>query len=157
MTLSDVQFFSPADNAAQGSTPEAAAPKLTGYISSSGKLTLPSSTLDRLGLEASVSAFRVGTDAGKRRIKTLYLVPAQEDAPDGFVMGQGAKSRFIQLGSQLKRNGLDFSALRYRFSVSPFEYEGQRAFALRLTEDKGTRQPKAPYMGKPRGRKKKAQ
>ncbi|MBO0953316.1 hypothetical protein [Fibrella forsythiae] len=158
MTQSAIHFFTPQDNAPDGPVKtNEKSPQLRGYISSSGKLTLPLSTLEQLGL--AHSAFLVGTDAGKRRIKTLYLIPAEPGEPETFTMSQGAKSRFIELGPLLRNNGLDFGATKYSFSVSPFTYEGQSAYALALREEKAAdaQQPKAPYMGKPRGRRKKGQ
>ena len=158
MTESDIHFFTLQDNAPGEPAKTKANAKglqLRGYISSGGKLTLPLPTLQQLGLEQS--AFLVGTDAGKRRIKTLYLIPVGEGEPEAFTMSQGAKSRFIELGPHLKRSGLDFSAAKYSFSVSPFDYQGQRAYALTLQEEKAPAEPKAPYLGKPRGRKKKEQ
>lgn len=75
MKLKAIKFFSPEENLPK--TPQAkAAPLPAGYISSSGKLVFPAAALRDLGIDPESTNFKIGTQDGKRKIKSLYLVPA---------------------------------------------------------------------------------
>jgi len=75
-----INFFSPTQNSpTKAKSPKAAKPAkvvLRGYISSTGKLTLPAKTVANLGINLDDTLFKVGMDQGKRKAKSLYLVPA---------------------------------------------------------------------------------
>jgi hypothetical protein len=89
-----IRFFSPSENLEQQQSKAAVAkePILTGYISASGKLVLPLKTVDRLGIDPQTTGFKVGTQAGKRKLKSLYLVPTQEGQEDRFELTKGPKA-----------------------------------------------------------------
>ncbi len=158
MKANEIRFFSPQENQViKNEKAKATQPRkviLTGYISASGKLVFPAKTAAELGIDAENSTFKVGMPQGKRKAKSLYLVPAEDGQDDTFQLEKGAKSYTLALPYILKKSGVDFSAGKYSFLIDLFNYEGSTAFELQLQQ--GEAAPKAPYMGKPRGRKPKA-
>jgi hypothetical protein len=73
MKLKAIKFFSPEENLPK--TKEAnTAPLPAGYISNSGKLVFPATALGDLGIDPESTHFKIGTQDGKRKIKSLYLV-----------------------------------------------------------------------------------
>jgi hypothetical protein len=70
-----IKFFSPEENVPKTKAAEKAAPLPTGYISNSGKLVFPASALRDLGIDPESTHFKIGTQEGKRKIKSVYLVP----------------------------------------------------------------------------------
>ena len=152
MKEKSIRFYSPSENLEQQQS-KAAAPKkpiLTGYISASGKLVLPHKTVDQLGFDPQTTGFRVGMQAGKRKLKSLYLVPTQQEQEDRFELTKGAKSYTLALGVILQKGGVNYSQSKYTFTLAPFNYEGGvTGYELQL-EDSA---PSAAYTGKPRGRK----
>lgn len=150
MKVTALKFFSPKENS---KTVEKKAGKpviLKGYISTSGKLIFPDKVAEKLGVDLSAAVFKIGTQAGKRKLTSLYLVPASEGEPDLFKMTKAAKSYNIALGVILKTGGVDYVETKYSFIINPFEYEGVTAYELELVNEK---EEKTPYTGKPRGRK----
>lgn len=149
-----INFFSPAENSQPKPRAEKATKPtkqvLTGYISSSGKLVLPAKTVANLGVDLNDTPFKVGMDQGKRKVKSLYLVPTRSDA-ETFSFEKAAKSYTLALPYIFKKSGVDFSKTKYAFSIRLFEYEGTTAFALLLAPEAAA--AKVPYTGKPRGRK----
>lgn len=150
-----INFFVPEDN--QQPTEKKAAKKivLTGYISTSGKLVFPNKTTESLGTELDNSYFRVGVQQGKRKVKSLFLIPSTNDG-NSFPVEKASKSYFISLSLILQKCGIDFSSEKYTFVISSFDYEGTSGLQLTLS-DSTPAAPKAPYTGKPRGRKPKSQ
>lgn len=157
MKNKSIHFYSVEDNTlakpkkekAKTSTKPA---KLEGYISSSGKLVIPAKTLGQLNLPADTTYLQVGTDADKRKIKTLYLVPA-DSTENGFELIKAAKSYTISLGYILEKGGIDYSKTKYNFILTPFTDEaGTSGYSLKLTSN----ETKPAYTGKPRGRRPKA-
>lgn len=154
MKAVNIRFFSPADN----SDRKMKAPKapklpkvvLTGYISPAGKLVLPAKTAANLGIDLDKTLFKVGMDEGKRKAKSLYLVPSTT-AEGTFVFEKAAKSYTLALPFILKKSGVDFTKTKYDFTIRLFEYEGTTAFELKIAPEALT--VKVPYTGKPRGRK----
>ena len=66
---------------------------------------------------------------------------------------KGTKSYSIALGPILQKGGLDYSLIKYSFTLKPFAYqEGVTGYELQLHDPT----PKPAYTGKPRGRKAKA-
>ena len=153
MKTVNIHFFSPTENAQPKTKSEQAAKPakvvLTGYISSGGKLVLPTKTVTNLGLDLATTLFKVGMDQGKRKAKSLYLVPASDDQGT-FSFEKGAKSYSLSLPLILTRSGVDHATTKYAFTIRRFEYEGRTAFELQLAAEAAD---KAPYEGKPRGRK----
>ena len=72
--------------------------KLEGYISPVGKLVVPAKTMYLLDLKANSTRFQIGTDRGKRKIKSLYLVPTQDAQTESFAFVKAAKRYTIDLG-----------------------------------------------------------
>ncbi|HEX9956894.1 MAG TPA: hypothetical protein VGA96_06555 [Fibrella sp.] len=126
MQTDEIRFFSPSENA------EEVAPKkrskktaiVTGYISATGKLVLPNKTVEQLGLNPSDMTFKVGAQAGKRKAKLLYLVPASSSDSAAFEVVKAAKSYSISLPFILQKNGIDYIGQKYTFVISPFDFEG---------------------------------
>ncbi|SKB87604.1 hypothetical protein [Dyadobacter psychrophilus] len=76
MKIKSIKFFAPEENVQVQKSARKAKPLPTGYISATGKLVFPSVTLEELGINAASTQFKIGTDMGKRKIKSLYLVPS---------------------------------------------------------------------------------
>src|SRR4028119_1294630 len=115
MKEKSIRFYSPSENLEQQQSKAAAVkePILTGYISASGKVVLPLKTVEQLGIDPQTTGFRVGTQAGKRKLKSLYLIPTQEEQEDRFELTQGAKSYTMALGVILQKGGVQFSQSKY--------------------------------------------
>ena len=124
---------------------------LAGYISSSGKLVLPAKTVVNLGIGLDTTPFRVGMDQGKRKAKSLYLVPSRPDE-ESFSFQKAAKNYTLALPFILTKSGVDYAKIKYNFTIRLFEYEGATAFEFQLTPEAASKEEK-PYTGKPRGRK----
>jgi hypothetical protein len=154
MKVSNIRFFSPTENRQSTSKPEkaikAAKVILTGYVSTGGKLVLPSKTVAHIGVDLDKTSFKVGMDKGKRKAKSLYLVPATNDQ-ETFSFEKAAKSYTLALPFILKKSGVDFAKTKYGFTIRLFEYEGTTAFELKVAPEASA--AKVPYTGKPRGRK----
>ncbi|GAB3048903.1 hypothetical protein [Spirosoma pulveris] len=148
-----IHFFLPTDNQPPKAKAEKAAKlakvTLTGYISAAGKLVLPARTVAHLGIDLGKTSFKVGMDEGKRKAKSLYLVPTstQEAA---FTFEQAAKSYTLALPFLLKKSGIDFANTKHDFTIRLFDYEGTTAFELQIAPQAAV--AKVPYTGKPRGR-----
>jgi len=151
MKATSLRFFSPKDNSE--SKKKTAAPKsvtLTGYLSPAGKLVFPAKTVGQLSVDPDTTRFRIGTQDGKRKIKSLYLIPADDDSSDTFEMVKAAKSYTISMAFILQKGGIDYAKTKYTFTIKPFTYEGDvPGYELQLNDPA----PKQPYTGKPRGRK----
>ncbi|WP_428667166.1 hypothetical protein [Runella sp.] len=150
MKVSALKFFSPLENSKPVEKKASKPVILKGSISGSGKLVFPDKIVEKLGIDPSGTLFKIGSQAGKRKLSSLYLVPATAGEPDLFKMVKAAKSFTIPLGVILKTGGVDYSDTKYSFIISSFEYEGVTAFELELVKDQAE---KVPYTGKPRGRK----
>ena len=154
MKVSNIRFFSPTENRQPTAKPEKtskpAKVKLTGYVSSAGKLVLPAKTVAHIGVDLGNTSFKVGMDQGKRKAKSLYLVPSSTDE-ETFTFEKAAKSYTLALPFILKRSGVDFTKTKYDFTIRLFEYEGTTAFELKVAPEAAA--TKVPYTGKPRGRK----
>ncbi|AUD06590.1 hypothetical protein [Spirosoma pollinicola] len=154
MKAINIHFFSPTENQQPKAKAEKAAKPakllLTGHISTTGKLVLPAKTVAHLGVDLNKTSFKVGMDEGKRKAKSLYLVPSSSNA-ETFVFEQAAKSYTLALPFILTESGVDFVKTKYDFTIRLFEYEGTTAFALQLAPEAA--EAKVPYTGKPRGRK----
>ena len=151
MTPKNIRFFSPEEN--QPKTKEKIKIKAkvlpTGYISNAGKIIFPAATIEELGIESHNTKFQVGTDQGKRKIKNIYLIPT--DQPGGFSIVRTGRGYSLPLEVILSKGGIDFNAAKYKFTASIFKHEGTLGYALAISPE--TVVEKAPYTGKPRGRK----
>ncbi|QKZ13904.1 hypothetical protein [Spirosoma sp. KUDC1026] len=152
MKAPKIHFFKQEDNSETPakSTPKAKEVPATGYISSTGKLVFPIKSVTQLGLEPDGISFQIGTQEGKRKIKSLYVVPTSEETNETFQMEKGAKSYTIPLPVILQKGKIDYSGTKYVFTIKPFDYEGDiTGYELQLEPE-----TKPEYTGKPRGRKK---
>ena len=104
----------------------------------------------QLGVDLEKTAFKVGMDEGKRKAKSLYLVPSSTDEGT-FVFEKAAKSYTLAFPFILKKSGVDFTKTKYKFTIHLFNYEGTTAFELKVAPE--AEAVKEPYAGKPRGRK----
>lgn len=152
MKTKAIRFFSPEDNL-EKTEKVAEKAKPTGYISVSGKIVLPTKTLEETGINPENTKFRIGTQEGKRKLKALYLVPDNSGAGDTFEVVRSGRGYVIPLALILKKGGIDFNNSKVIFTISSFEYsEGVTGFELEFTNS----EEKPEYTGKKRGRKPKA-
>ena len=153
-----IDFFSAQENKptkeANEKAAKAAKPVLSGYISPSGKVVLPARTVAQLAIDIDNVAFKVGKPQGKRKAKSLYMVPENDNQTDTFRFEKAAKSYTMLLPLILQNNGVDYTAGKFTFVVKPFDYNEKTALELKLTKEET--EPKKPYTGKPRGRKPKS-
>jgi hypothetical protein len=157
--MPNIRFFTQADNQAAATTAKAdkaiKSVPLTGYISPTGKLVLPTKTVQLVSDLASVQVMKVGSQASKRKLTVLYLVPTDEQDIEGFAVTTTPRGLTVELAHILASGRVDYKTDKYSFTLTPFAYqEGMTGYELALTA-KNT-QPKPPHMGKPRGRKPKA-
>ncbi|GAB4029029.1 hypothetical protein [Spirosoma koreense] len=154
MKAANIRFFSPTENKQPTAKAEKATKpakvKLSGYVSSAGKLVFPAKTVAHIGVDLDNTSFKVGMDEGKRKAKSLYLVPSST-TEETFVFEKAAKSYTLALPFILKKSGIDFAKTKYDFTIRLFAYEGTTAFELKVAPEAAA--PKVPYTGKPRGRK----
>lgn len=149
MKLKAIKFFSPEEN-----VPEVkAAPKVaslpTGYISNSGKLVFPAAALRDLGIDPEATKFKIGTQQGKRKIKSIYLVPSSS-SDQAFSFEKSGRGHVIPLAVILKKGGVNFESEKLIFKISTFDFD-QTTKGFELTIE--AEAPKPEYTGKPRGRK----
>jgi len=154
--MPNIRFFTQADNQPETKQEKAkTATKLiplTGYVSATGKLVLPNKTLQAINESGTLQAMKVGSPIGKRKLTVLYLVPTNEQDTEGFPVVAAARGATIDLGQILHNGRIKYKAEKYNFTLTPFTYEaGVTGYELELTTQSS--KPKAPYMGKPRGRK----
>lgn len=150
MKATALRFFSPEDN---NESKKKATPKsvtLTGYVSAAGKLVFPDKTVSQLSIDPEATRFKIGVEEGKRKIKSLYLVAADDISSDSFEMTKAAKGYTIALALILQKSGIDYATTKYTFTIKEFTYEdGVSGYELQLSDSA----PKPAYTGKPRGRK----
>ena len=153
MKAKQIRFFSPQENSESKPQKKKTAVKqtpATGYISSAGKVVFPNKTVSQLGIDPENSQFRVGTQQGKRKIKSLYLIPGEGGQEEAFALEKAAKSYSMSLPYILQRGGIDYANTKFTFTVKSFDYDnGVQGYELKLATDA----PKPVYTGKPRGRK----
>ena len=152
MKATALRFFSPHENSESKTKSTPKAVTLTGYLSPAGKLVFPAKTVSQLGFNPDTTRFKIATQEGKRKIKSLYLIPADDDSTETFEMVKAAKSYTISLAVILQRSGINYAKSKYTFTIKPFTYEDVvSGYELHLNDSA----PKPTYMGKPRGRKRK--
>lgn len=150
MKSTSIRFFSPNENTETKEKSVAKPVTVTGYISSTGKLVFPAKTVSQLGFDPETTRFKIGTQEGKRKLKSLFLIPANDGQAETFVMEKAAKSYGISLASILQKNKIEFATSKYTFTIKPFDYEADvTGYELQLDDQT----PKPEYSGKPRGRK----
>ncbi|GGH36728.1 hypothetical protein GCM10007423_29210 [Dyadobacter endophyticus] len=148
MKLKAIKFFSPEENLPKTKVVKAA-PLPTGYISNTGKLVFPATALGDLGINPQSAYFKIGTQHGKRKIKSLYLVPAAS-SEQTFSFEKNGRGHVIPLAVILKKGGLNFESEKLVFKISTFDFDqATKGYELAIE----TETPKPEYTGKPRGRK----
>jgi hypothetical protein len=148
MKAKSIKFFSPQENLPKSEVTKST-PKPSGYISATGKIVLPAAALTELGIEADTTKFKIGTDQGKRKINTVYLIPSADES-DTFSLVKSGRGYVIPLAIILKQGGVAYDTTKYTFEVTSFNYEeGVVGYELALASS----EPKPAYTGKPRGRK----
>jgi hypothetical protein len=148
MKLKAIKFFSPEENVPKTKTTEKAAPLPTGYISNSGKLVFPAAALRDLGTDPESANFKIGTQEGKRKIKSIYLVPAA-NSDQTFSFEKSGRGHVIPLAIILKKGGIDFESQKLIFKISTFDFDlATKGYELVIEAEA----PKPEYTGKPRGR-----
>jgi hypothetical protein len=151
MKATTLRFLSPSENA----QPKKSKPQkvvFTGYISGAGKLVFPDKTTAGLDVDLSDAAFKIGVQEGKTKATSIYMVPATDDDQDTFSLQRAAKGYTLLLAGILKNIGVDYVKNKQRFVIRTVDLNGIDALELQL-QVKETGEPKAPYTGKPRGRK----
>jgi len=152
MKLKAIKFFSPEENVSKVKAAAKAAPLPTGYISNSGKLVFPAVVLRDLGIDPEYANFKIGTQEGKRKIRSLYLVPAS-NSDRTFSFEKSGRGHVIPLAVILKKGGVDFESQKLIFKIKTFDFDqSTKGYELAIEAEA----PKPEYTGKPRGRKAKA-
>lgn len=150
MKTPQIKFFTPEENAPQPSKAVVKA-KPSGHISDSGMLIFPKATLEEIGVEPQTAFFKIGTAEGKRKMKSLYLIPTEEQE-GAFSFTRVGRGSGMALPVILKRGGINYEAVKHVFTVTIFNYtEGIIGYELAIQPEA----PKEPYTDKPRGRKRK--
>lgn len=152
MNLEEIRFFNPKENKAdrKARTKSETNDPTTGYITSTGKVIIPQKSAEEVGMNADHTTFMVGMQQNKRKLKSLYIVPATNDHEGSFEMKSSGRNNFIDLGVILEKNGLDFQNNKYTFDINPFNFDGDvNGYELKLNTP-------TPKTKKP-GRKAKAQ
>ena len=131
--MEEISFFTPEENVAPRKATEKAAKSYnTGYITSTGKVIIPQKSAEEAGIEPQNSAFKIGKPEKKRKLKSLFLVPASREEEGVFEMEESGRNFFISLGPILDKSGLDVQNKKYTFDIRPFEYGDSQAFELKL-------------------------
>jgi hypothetical protein len=149
MKIKAIKFFSPEENVPKAKATSKAAPLPTGYISKSGKLVFPAAVLRDLRIDPESTKFKIGTQEGKRKIKSVYLVPASNSGQT-FSFEKSGRGHVIPLAVVMKKGGVDFESQKLIFKISTFDFD-QTTKGFELTIE--AEAPKPEYTGKPRGRK----
>jgi hypothetical protein len=112
-------------------------------------LVFPATTLRELAIDPDTAHFKIGVQEGKRRIKSLYLVPSQSN-DQTFSFEKSGRGHVISLSIILKKGGINFDNEKLVFKVLTFDFDAStKGYALAIE----TEAPKAEYTDKPRGRK----
>jgi hypothetical protein len=153
MKIKAIKFFSPEENVSKAKAAEKAPPLPTGYISNSGKLVFPATALSDLGIDPETTHFKIGTQEGKRKIKSIYLIPAAS-SNQTFSFERSGRGHVIPLAVILRKGGINFDGEKLIFKISTFDFDQTiKGYELAIAADV----PKSEYLGKPRGRKRRLQ
>lgn len=124
MNLDEIRFFSPQENKSErkAKAKEETGAPATGYISATGKVIIPQKAAEEVGLNTEHTTYMVGTEQNKRKLKSLYVIPASGHTEGAFEMVSSGRNNFISLGVILEKSGLDYQNNKYTFEVSPFVF-----------------------------------
>ena len=105
-----------------------------------------------MGIDPESTHFKIGTQEGKRKIKSVYLVPAAS-SDQTFSFEKSGRGHVIPLALILKKGNVNFESEKLIFKISTFDFDqNTKGYELAIE----TEAPKPEYTGKPRGRKPKA-
>lgn len=132
MKLEDLRFFSPEENKPVKKKEEVVQ-QPSGYISATGKVIIPQKSANEVGLNPEGKAFRVGVPDNKRKLKSLYILPASADEEGVFEMKESGRNYFIPLGVILENSGLDFQNNKYSFDINTLKFDNNvNGYELKL-------------------------
>ena len=113
MKQKQIKFFSQEDNTIEkkkATKEEVVVPYA--HITSNGKLTLPLTTLQLLGVDTtSDTRFKVGIDQNKKGFVGLYLIPVQSGEESSFELTRIGRGFSLLLKGVFQKLGLDFKNL----------------------------------------------
>lgn len=137
MKQKQIKFFSQEDNIIEKKK-SAKEEALVAYahITSNGKLTLPLTTLQFLGVDTvGGTRFKVGIDQNKKGFVGLYLIPVQSADEPSFELTRIGRGFSLLLKGVFLKLGLDFKSTYYRFVLKPVDIDGVgEGFFAKLTE-----------------------
>lgn len=114
-----------------------------GYVSNTGKLVLPTKTVQAISGLGNVRAMKVGSPAGKRKLTALYLIPTDEPDTQGFPVVTTPRGVTIELARILTGGRINYKTEKYSFTLTPFaDQAGTTGYELRLTTSRA--EEKAP-------------
>ncbi|WP_266366349.1 hypothetical protein [Tellurirhabdus rosea] len=128
-----LRFFSPNENVEKTQKVSKKEEPLTCSISLTGRLVFPLSTAEQLGMTDENTDYRIGMEEGKRKVKSLYLVPADTQGDDTFKFVKTGRSFTVPLHGILKSLNLDYTTTLFTFAVTPFSFgNGVSGLELKL-------------------------
>lgn len=122
MKLDELRFFSPEENKATKQKEEAVV-QPTGYISATGKIIIPQKSADEVGLNSDNQSFKIGVQENKRKLKSLYFIPASPEEEGTFEMKSSGRNNFIPLGVILDKSGVDFQNNKFTFEINSYQFD----------------------------------
>lgn len=132
MKLDELRFFSPEENIAT-KVKEEVVVQPTGYISATGKIIIPQKSAEEVGIDSDSRGFKIGMQENKRKLKTLYVIPASGDEEGVFELKSSGRNNFIPLGVILEKSGVDFQNNKFTFEINPYKFdENVIGYELRL-------------------------
>jgi hypothetical protein len=152
MNTLKIKFFDPSENVEQLAKKERTRQLPLGQISDLGRLVFPPKAIEQAGIDTSVK-YKIGTDEGKRKIKSLYLVQTSEEP--AFEFTRRGRGLGIDLPVILEKGGINYSSGEHTFTIESFTYGNSNGYILNIVHT-GVKAEKLAYTGKPRGRKPKA-
>lgn len=122
MKIKAIKFFTPEENISKAKPVEKSMHVPTGHISGLGKLVFPAVTLRELKIEPDATHFKIGVQEGKKKIKSIYLLPS-ERTDQTFSFEKSGRGHVISLGTILKNGGINFDSGKLIFKVLPFDFD----------------------------------
>ena len=152
-----IQFFTHADNilSEKNTRPSEKPKEVIGYISRTGKLVFPKAIHADLPFQLDSGQVLVGTQEGKRTLKKLYIIPA-DDKQDGFTSEVTPRGFVLDLANVLANAGITYSTRKYNLYIQPYSYENRTGMEISIKEMAPLNEEKKEYTGKKRGPKPKA-
>lgn len=126
MKQKQIKFFSQEDNIIEKVKPvKEEVVVAEAHITSNGKLSLPLTTLQLLGIDTTAGPrFKVGVDQNKRGFVGLYLIPTEEEGSSSFEIVRIGRGFSLLLKGIFTKLGLDYKGTEYHFIIKSVELEG---------------------------------